>query len=77
MATITGLQSPNPYAQAVYKSPVRFRAAAPTVDTGHRAVSINHSYSPDWMQEDQAAAGIYNAKGETQKLSQSGLPANK
>lgn len=83
MATINGLQSPNPYAQAAYKTPVRVRATVSAEDMGNRAVSANSSsYSPDWMQGDHAAAvagatpALYGAKGEALKLPQSGIPAN-
>ncbi|MFA7242452.1 MAG: hypothetical protein WC091_20270 [Sulfuricellaceae bacterium] len=82
MATITGLQSPNPYAQAANETSVWARAALSTVDMDTHAVSSHSSYSPDWMQEDYAAAepgttaGLYGAKGELVKLSLVTLPAN-
>ena len=81
MATIAGLQSPNPYARTAYRAPVPARAAAPAVspvaDTPNHAVSPHPSYSPDWMQADNASAAqaatsgipdIYGAKGEALKL---------
>jgi hypothetical protein len=81
MATIAGLQSPNPYARTAYRAPVPTRATAPAatpvVDTQTHAVSPHPSYSPDWMQAENASApqaaisgipDIYGAKGEALKL---------
>jgi hypothetical protein len=82
MAMITGLQSPNPYAQAANETSVWVCATLSTVEMGNHAVSSHSSYSPDWMQEDYAAAepgtttGLYGAKGELVKLSLVTPPAN-
>lgn len=79
MATITGLQSPNPYAHASARALASARAA-PSEDVVSRAISASASYSPDWMQADNPpaaqAAGIYGAKGEPLKLPLSNPPAN-
>lgn len=81
MATITGLQPPNPYAQAALKTPVRVRAAVSTQEMGNHAVSSSSSYSPDWMQGDHVAAAkapdIYGAKGEPLKLPLTSPSTNK
>lgn len=83
MATISGLQSPNPYdAQAALRTRVPSRSAAhpqhPQVALSH-AVSASSSYSPDWMQADNASQAaspdIYGAKGEPMRLSPANEPA--
>jgi len=72
MAAISGLQSPNPYAQPATRASTRTRLPAEGVPD--QAISHHPSYSPDWMQADHASAaqtasaGIYGMKGELQKL---------
>lgn len=73
MAAISGLQAPNPYAQA---TPVQRTAPARAAnDNGtHQAVQYHSAYSPDWMQAEHAAAAsqaapaLYGAKGELRPL---------
>jgi len=72
MAAISGLQSPNPFAQPAIRASTRTRL--PSEGVLDQAISHHPSYSPDWMQADHvstaqtATAGIYSIKGELQKL---------
>lgn len=74
MATIIGLQSPNPYAQASFRARTPTHAAASAENALNHAASASASYSPDWMQADSASApqaavpDIYGAKGEPLKF---------
>ena len=82
MATITGLQSPNPYAQGTFKARTPTHVAASAENALNHAASASASYSPDWMQADSASAPqaavpeIYGAKGEPLRLSPSNPLAN-
>lgn len=81
MATISGLQSPNPYAQLVSRAkPV---ASRPPESAALAAVPTHHAaYSPDWMQAENdstspgGAATLYSAKGQLQKLPSLGAGVN-
>ena len=81
MAAISGLQSPNPYAQPATRAPTRTPPAAPAAVVDH-ALPHHPAYSPDWMQADHtpasqtSTAGIYSIKGELQKLPSADSAAN-
>ncbi len=78
MATISGLQSPNPYAQAVPKPRQAVSQHAESA-TSAQAPSYHAAYSPDWMQAEHAVQGdtsaLYGAKGELHKLPAASPPA--
>ena len=82
MAAISGLQSPNPYAQPATRAPTRTPAVPFTATVVDHAVPHHPAYSPDWMQADHTpasqttTAGIYSIKGELQKLPSADFAAN-
>lgn len=80
MATISGLQAPNPYDAQAPRTRVASRSMASPQDTLTHVASASASYSPDWMQADSASQaaspGIYGAKGESIKLPAANPPAN-
>ncbi|MBS4099418.1 MAG: hypothetical protein KGZ83_21610 [Sulfuricella sp.] len=73
MATISGLQSPNPYSQPVSRG--RELSSRPSHPGGSPSALVYHAaYSPDWMQAEHAAppgdaVAVYGAKGELHQLS--------
>lgn len=52
MAAISGLQSPNPYAQTATKTAARTPSATFGNNLANQAITSHPSYSPDWMQAD-------------------------
>lgn len=74
MAAISGLQSPNPYAQRTTRGVAPSPSAARSENLLDQVDSLHPSYSPDWMQADHVSTAqtmpleIYGRKGELQKL---------
>mgnify|MGYP001493724681 CR=1 FL=1 len=79
MTAVSGLPSPNPYAQPTARAVSRARPAESGASLLNQPISHHPSYSPDWMQAEHASSAtpaIYSVKGELQKLPAAESPAN-
>ena len=56
MAAISGLQSPNPYAQPATRTTTRTPSASFSNNLANQAIPSHPSYNPDWMQAEHVSA---------------------